>query len=66
MTAQIHTRDPVIAVAIRDIEALQLTSRDHEDRLRPLESLAAKVALLAFLGSGVGAILVQILFQLVK
>lgn len=66
MSAQIQTRDPVLAVALRDLENHAERLIDHEARIRPLEKLAVKLMTLSFIGAGLGSILIQLLLSLVK
>lgn len=60
---QAQTKDPVIAVLLRDNDELHQRVHDHELRIRPLEGLAAKLTMLAFVGAAVGAALINLLFQ---
>ncbi len=60
---QAQTKDPVIAVLLRDQESLNQRLLDHELRIRPLENLASKLTVLSFFGAAVGAALINFLFQ---
>lgn len=59
----IQTADPVIAVILVKQEEHGKLLMDHEARLRPLERLASRITLLAFVGAAVGAALINFIFQ---
>ncbi len=60
---QAHTKDPVVAVLLRDQAELYNRVLDHEARMRPLERLAARITVLSFLGAAIGAAVINLLFQ---
>jgi hypothetical protein len=45
------------------LHVVETAVQDHEVRIRPLEKLRAQLAILAFLGAGIGAAVINYLFS---